>query len=402
MTVFNNPSVDLGDCSTQASPTITPVTMSNATGDNRLVVIILRGGMDGLSTVQPVGDPDFDEMRGTVAKHETGQPTDLDGFYALHPSLNPLMDLWTKGELSFIHAVSTPYRDKRSHFDGQDLLEAGTASLSDGRVRDGWLNRMMQGLENLHGETAFAIGRNAMPVLSGTVPISQWAPSAGLVIRPQTLVLARSLMNAHPQFSYAMENAMRLAQEGTVDQELIPSETLETVQAALRVQIKRGGDDIANFAASRLRGDTRIAAFSLSGWDTHAHQKTVLSGMLRQLASAILNLQRNLGSVWEKTTVVAITEFGRTVHYNGTKGTDHGTGGVMVLAGGALRGGRVIADWPGLAEADLYDRRDLNPTRDVRSHLAWIMRGLFGFEKSFLETTVFPGLDIGSDPRLLL
>ena len=174
------------------------------------------------------------------------------------------------------------------------------------------------------------------------------------------------------------------------------SEMQSDMQAARR---GNGNVRMAEFAAERLRGDSRIAAFSVNGWDTHNNQQTALPNSLRSLSQTILALRENLGPVWGKTTVMAMTEFGRTARLNGTRGTDHGTGGAMLLAGGALGGSRVIADWPGLSEADLYDRRDLMPTRDVRAHAAWVMRHMFGLDKRVLEQVVFPGVDLGSDPR---
>lgn len=159
--------------------------------------------------------------------------------------------------------------------------------------------------------------------------------------------------------------------------------------------------EIARFAASRLRGDTRIAAFSLAGFDTHARQDRSLPRALDRLTEAVLTLEEGLGPVWEKTAIVAVTEFGRTARLNGSGGTDHGTAGAMILAGGALRGGRVIADWPGLGEADLYQRRDLRPTRDLRAHLAWMLHPMFGISQADLTRTVFPGLDMGDDPKII-
>jgi uncharacterized protein (DUF1501 family) len=160
---------------------------------------------------------------------------------------------------------------------------------------------------------------------------------------------------------------------------------------------------IADFAVTQLRDAARIASFSIGGWDTHANQANTLNRPLKRLAEVILALKNGLGGdVWGKTTVVAMTEFGRTVRGNGTRGTDHGTGGAMLLAGGAVRGGRVFGVWPGLEEAALYDRRDLMPTGDVRAYAGWAMRGAFGIGRSALERQVFPGLDLGDDPGLLL
>lgn len=160
---------------------------------------------------------------------------------------------------------------------------------------------------------------------------------------------------------------------------------------------------IADFAAVRLREAARVASFSIGGWDTHVNQATTLARPLTRLAEVILQLKSGLGSdVWGKTTVLCMTEFGRTVRENGTRGTDHGTGGAMLLAGGALRGGRVYGAWPGLSEAALYDRRDLMPTSDVRGWAAWVMRSAFGLEAGRLENSIFPGLDMGDDPNILL
>ncbi|EPX79818.1 hypothetical protein Salmuc_02580 [Salipiger mucosus DSM 16094] len=168
----------------------------------------------------------------------------------------------------------------------------------------------------------------------------------------------------------------------------------------------RGGSAqkrVAEFAAERLGGASRIAAFSINGWDTHDNQDRSLGRALGRLSDTILTLRDGMGpQAWGKTAVVAMTEFGRTVRINGTSGTDHGTGGAMIMAGGAIRGGRVVSDWPGLAEADLYARRDLMPTRDLRAHAGWLIRGLFGLDTKVIERDIFPGLDLGPDPRLLL
>jgi uncharacterized protein (DUF1501 family) len=160
---------------------------------------------------------------------------------------------------------------------------------------------------------------------------------------------------------------------------------------------------LADYAAGHLKADTRIAAFSLSGWDTHRTQAEGIKVPLGRLQTLVLALRDSLGpEVWGKTMLLAMTEFGRTVAENGSKGTDHGTAGAMLMAGGALRGGRVLGTWPGLAEDALYARRDLLPTSDVRSWAGWAMRGLYGFDKGLIENVIFPRLDLGSDPGLLL
>ncbi|UWS78789.1 DUF1501 domain-containing protein [Phaeobacter sp. G2] len=396
-------------CSLAASPLITPVSLAAAPWDQRLVVIILRGGMDGLDAIRPYGDPDFAGHRPGLVRQgglEAGPDLDLDGFFALHPDLAEVMPLWQQGELAFVQAVSTPYRDRRSHFDGQDLLEAGTMGL--GERRDGWLNRMLQVQNRPTDRTAFAIGHGELQLLHGAAPVSDWAPDAELALSPQAEQLAGVLMQEDPLFSAALSEALALSRSdmapgrtggaGDMTQAASTGGMMEMPRASRgQAHLK-----LAEFAAKQLRGETRVASFSLNGWDTHSRQKRNLGAALKRLSGCILALKQGVGpAVWDKTAVVAMTEFGRTVRENGTGGTDHGTGGTMVLAGGAIRGGRVYGRWPGLKEAALYNRRDLMPTGDVREVCAWIMRGITGTGISDLETKVFPGIQMAQDPGVL-
>ncbi|UWQ93312.1 DUF1501 domain-containing protein [Rhodobacteraceae bacterium M382] len=392
-------------CTLAASPVLTPVTFAAAPWETRLVVIILRGGMDALDVIQPYGDPDYAALRRTLKGGPESGAADLDGFYALHPALMPLRPLWDRAELGFVHAVSTPYRDKRSHFDGQDLLEAGTAGL-DGRT-DGWLNRLLQTVPGAGPRTAFALGRDDMKLLRGPAGVSNWSPEANLVMSPQAERLAGLVMQEDPLFHTALNEALDLSRAemgGTrladqmdegIDEKMAPMTMPKPQKGRMHRQI-------AAFAARQLRGDTRVASFSINGWDTHSRQKAGLRAALGRLAETILEVQTGVGpDVWSKTAIVALTEFGRTVRENGTGGTDHGTGGAMVLAGGAIRGGRVQGHWPGLKEADLYARRDLMPTADVRAQVAWILRDVAGLDQTTLENTIFPGVDMGANPKLL-
>ncbi|GHH01606.1 DUF1501 domain-containing protein [Pseudodonghicola xiamenensis] len=373
-------------CSAAASPLWSRVSFAAAPWDTRLVVIILRGGMDGLDVVRPYGAPEYAGLRAALAGGAQGGAAELDGFFGLHPALSELMPLWRKGQLGFVHAVSTPYRDKRSHFDGQDILEAGTARLQTG-VHDGWLNRMLQHLPGIEARTAFALGHGEMKVLAGPATIANWAPDSDLVMSPQAERLMARVMQDDPAFHAAFSEALMLS-----------ADTSDGSGGG-----GSGAVQIAQFAAEQMRADTRIVSFSLNGWDTHGNQSRTLLPALKSLAATITTLHDGVGAdVWDKTAVVAMTEFGRTAAINGTGGTDHGTGGVMVLAGGALRGGRVHGHWPGLAEADLYARRDLMPTGDVRAAAAWILRGASGLDRAVLEQAVFPGLDMGGDPGLML
>ena len=388
-------------CSAAASPLLTPMSFAALPSDNRLIVIILRGGMDGLDVVQPYGDAAMADLRPTLKFGEDGGASDLDGFYALHPALSNLMPLWDKGELGFAHAVSTPYRDKRSHFDGQDLLEAGLGMDGLGRVKDGWLNRMLQALPGADPHTGFAIGREEMLLLAGDAQAMSWSPDTHLTLSAQSKRLLEMVYHDDPLFNAAVGEAFELS--AALENDVAKGADLKAVQKQLMASLKGGSHNrVAAFAANRLLADTRVAAFSINGWDTHDNQGKVLKGALKKLSETILTLRRELGGVWGKTAVLAMTEFGRTARENGTKGTDHGTGGAMLMAGGAIAGGKVFGNWPGLAEPDLYQGRDLAPSMDVRAFSAAAMQGLFGIEKNLLQDAIFPGLDMELSPKIIL
>lgn len=442
----------LAGCSAAAWPLMAPVTLAAAPGDNRFVVIVLRGAMDGLDALRPVGDADYAGLRGDMLARAPSGPM-LGNFFALHPALAPLEPLWQAGEFAFAHSVATPYRDKRSHFDGQDILEAGTGGdVPDLAVRDGWLNRLLQEMPGVEGETAFAIGRDQMKILEGAVPVMSWAPQTRMDISDQGRALLARIYEEDALFHAASAQAIEIssgleAAEDALDAEMeagmdagaapgmgamaggkggkAMDEDMDaddmagndmagndmagnnsggTKQGARAPQATGGGAGVAlaRFAASRLVQETRIASFSLGGWDTHRNQRGLLSRRLRELSATLLALREDLGPVWGKTTVLVMTEFGRTARENGTEGTDHGTGTAMMMAGGAIRGGRAYGDWPGLSEAALYEGRDLMPTRDVRAYAGWAMHGLFGIEKTLIERSIFPGLELGADPGFIL
>ncbi len=370
-------------CSAAAHPLMTTMSFAEGAGlgDNRLVVVILRGAMDGLDVVQPRGDGSFAHARPGLA---LAPALDLDGFFQLHAGLSGLMPLWQAGELGLVHATSTPYRDKRSHFDGQDLLEAGTADGAGGR--DGWLNRLLQAVPGVTAETAYAVGREGMLILSGAAPTRSWAPDQRLALSGQGRLLLDHVAHDDALFREAVGEALVLTEgqagSGTVGDEV---------------------DGLVDFTAERLRGAARIASFSLTGWDTHKGQEKALRRPLERLGRVVTRMKGQLGpEVWGRTVLLAMTEFGRTLRENGSGGTDHGTGGAMLAAGGAVRGGRVLGRWPGLTEADLYARRDLMPTSDLRDWAAQALAGLYGLDRAVLEGAVFPGLRMAAERGLIL
>jgi len=369
-------------CCAAAHPLVTPMSFAAAPGENRLAVIVLRGGMDGLGVVQPYGDRNFNALRGALALTPGGGLSDLDGFFGLHDGLKDLTPLWAAGELAVAHAVSTPYRDKRSHFDGQDLLENGGGdpggTLTE--ARDGWLNRALGSIPGAYAQFAISVGATEMLLLEGAQPAASWAPTADLKLAGDERGLLERLYAHDPLFMDAARDAMMLdAISGGPD--------------------RKGGlsaAKLAEFAAKMLNGESRIAAFSIGGWDTHRAQANALNRPLQDLSAAILTLKERLGRNWDRTAVVAVTEFGRTARVNGSNGTDHGTGGAAILAGGAIRGGKVFGRWPGLGERDLYKDRDLLPTADLRRYPAELLAGLFGVGDAALEQAIFPGLALES------
>lgn len=373
-------------CSAAASPLLTPVSFASARGENRLVVILLRGAMDGLDVLRPVGDRDYATLRPTLAR-ASGLP--LNGFYALHPAAADLLPLWQAGQLGFVQAVATPYRAGRSHFVAQDALENGAGG-ADGAMndaRDGWLNRAIGLIPGASAQTAVSIGRERLLILDGDVPTAHWFPAEDTGLSSQGRALLTALYDADPLLQPVFAKAEQLTLSTATDR--IPKNSKAVSQ-------------LGTYVASRLREDARIASFSLGGWDTHQGQDRTMESQMPMLASTLMSIQSGLGAAWDTTLVLAMTEFGRTARENGSAGTDHGTGGLMIAAGGALRGGQVFGDWPGLGEGQLLAERDLMPTGDVRAYAGWALRSLFGIEASGLESTVFPGLDLGEDPGFVL
>lgn len=368
-----------GACCLAASPLVTPLLLASTPGDNRLVVIVLRGGMDGLAAFPPLDEPLMEQLRPKLAAGRA--PLQLDGRFGLHPALKPLLPMWRRGQLAVAQAVATPYRDKRSHFDGQDILETGEAAA--GALQDGWLNRALTLIPGARAETALTVGRDNMLLLRGAAPTRAWNPGDKLRLRNDARQLLERLYAGDPLFMKAADAAEGLS------------------ALAGQGELADVGDPIARFAGERLAAEVRVAAFSISGWDTHVGQAQAIAPPLQRLAAALLALEAGAGRAWERTLVIAMTEFGRTAHENGSGGTDHGTGGAALLAGGALKGGRIYGYWPGLGEDALYQGRDLMPTLDVRNFPALALTGLFGLPSARVGTDIFPGLDLSRGPKFL-
>jgi len=335
-------------------------------GEARLVVILLRGAMDGLHALIPYGDADYATLRGPLALPQPGQEggvLDLGGFFGLHPALAAMHAMYGEGALLPIHAVAGPYRT-RSHFDGQDLLEGG----SDQRLTSGWLNRALAAAALTEGKArrGLALGIDLPLILRGAQPVGMWAPPRPA--RPDAALYLRmaELLHDDPLLGPGVAEGLRGRGFAT-----------EALSMGAPLPANQGGFLRLAGAAGRLLAapeGPRVAALEIGGWDTHAAQADRMLPALRQLDGGLAALKAELGPAWARTAVLCITEFGRTARINGNAGTDHGTAGAAFLAGGAIQGGRVLADWPGLGQGRLFENRDVQPTRDLRAIAKGLLR----------------------------
>jgi uncharacterized protein (DUF1501 family) len=374
--------------------------------DPRFLTIVLRGALDGLAAVAPVGDPDWVKLRGDNAlKLDGATPAlPLDGFFALNPAMPNLHRLYKAGQAIVVHAVATPYRE-RSHFDGQDVLESGLAR--PGRADTGWLNRALVKLEpddrvrtNTNSQRTFAVGPITPLVVRGPAPVLSWVPPRLPPVSDDTTARLLDLYrHTDPKLARVLEERIdlsSLAPMGAVDRK--PGETAPVLQVGNINQVRAYFAEAAGAAAKFLAkpDGPRVGALALDGWDTHVNEGLVdgrLSQLLGALDGALGAVETNMGAAWSETEVTLITEFGRTARINGSAGTDHGTATVALLLGGALKGGRVVADWPGVREADLYEKRDLKATTDLRAVLKGLLRDHLRVDERALTADIFPGSD---------
>jgi uncharacterized protein (DUF1501 family) len=366
--------------------------------DPRLLVIVLRGALDGLATVAPVGDPDWVRLRGDKALRLEGTTPalPLDGFFALNPAMPNFHRLYQAGQATIVHAVATPYRE-RSHFDGQDVLESGLAK--PGVADTGWLNRALVALAPessgpAHGRAAFAVGPVTPLIVRGAAPILPWTPPRLPPATDDTVMRLLDLYrHTDPTLARVLEERMGLAAIARAgDMQMGQTKPNPGGGAA---QVRSYFAESAGAAAKFLAqpDGPRIGALAFDGWDTHADEGEItgrLANLLGALDGAVAAVEKQMGGAWRETVVALVTEFGRTARINGTQGTDHGTATVVLLAGGALKGGRVITDWPGVAEAKLYENRDLKATTDLRAVMKGLLRDHVRVREGALATAVFP------------
>ncbi len=356
------------------------VSFAQGVGERRLVFIFLRGALDGLAAVPPVGDPGLQRLRSSLVP-DGALP--LDATFALHPGLAALLPWWQARELAIVPAVASPYRD-RSHFDAQHLIETGGDRPR--AAEDGFLNRALAELQQPQGQRlGLAVGSSVPTMLRGATPVASWEPQVLPPAEPGLIAMVARMYAADPLLSRTLAEGVRAA--------TMAGDVLGETAGAGQQRGVAAVRQIAGAAGKLLAAQAgpRVATLDIDGWDTHTNQPNRLGLVLPLLAEAMVALKAELTPVWRQTMVVVLTEFGRTVRPNGTNGTDHGTGSVAFLAGGAVRGGRMLGDWPGLQDGQLFENRDVRPTVDLRAVLKTALAQQLGLSSASLDQRIFPG-----------
>ncbi len=368
----------IGAAGALTSLTLWPSLGMAAANDTRMLVVLLRGGVDGLHVVAPRNDPAYTRLRGNLAPADARA---LDTDFALHPSLFFAHELYGRKQLLPVIAIAPPYR-QRSHFEAQDCLENGTARA--GGIPTGWLNRCVSAMA---GTEALSLTTVMPLIMRGPGDATTWSPPLPEEVNPVLLQRLQTLYAADPKLAASFARA-------------VDSQDME-MSGGKGGRLPQAMASAAGFMAKT--GGPRIAFVEDSGWDTHSNQAAVLTRKLKELDAGLRTFHDGMVPLWNRTVVVVVSEFGRTAAVNGTGGTDHGTGGVALLAGGAVNGGRIAGDWPGLAQGALNEGRDLRATSDTRALLKGVLTAHLRVSESALETQVFPdSRNVRAIERLIL
>ncbi|MDG2521729.1 DUF1501 domain-containing protein [Caulobacter segnis] len=365
----------------------------------KLIVLVCRGGLDGLSLTPPVGDADYAGLRGGVA-YTPEQALKLDGTFGLHPAMSRAHALAQKGQLRIAPAVATPDR-ARSHFEAQDVLETGSEAKYT--ATSGWLNRTLQALSPERKVEALSVGAVAPLILRGQVQAASWSPGRNADSTARLPTILQDLYKNDPLLGPVFARGLQTEAMAQIAMTGLPAPaTAQPMEgmakpdpAAMQAAQRQGmaaaeklGVTVANFMTQA--GGPQIVAISLDGFDTHSGQVGQLQQRLNYMDALIGGLTTGLGPAWKDTVIVAATEFGRTARVNGTGGTDHGTASSALVLGGGLKKGGIIGDWPTLQQTALFENRDTRPTLDMRGLFKGVLRDHLGVEQRALDTTVFP------------
>jgi len=351
--------------------------------NRKFVVVICRGGMDGLSVAIPVGDPDYRALRGGLALGDTALK--LDGTFALNPALPTVHRLVQAGQGRIAPAVATPDR-ARSHFEAQDVLETGAAGVY--ATTSGWLNRAVQAMSSAGKVEAISVGPTAPLILRGPAPAASWSPGRGIEATARLPTLLQDLYKDDPLLGPALARGLTTEAMARDSGATMAGGGMRAGAAQGAEAARTLGQALAGFL--KAPGGPQLAAVSLDGFDTHANQAGLLPVRLTALDALVDGLYAGLGPAWKETVVLAVTEFGRTARVNGTGGTDHGTASTALLLGGALRPGGIVGDWPTLKRPALFEDRDLYPALDLRALEKGLLAEHMGMDRQALDTAVFP------------
>ncbi|THD63528.1 DUF1501 domain-containing protein [Phenylobacterium sp.] len=369
----------------------------------KVIVVICRGGMDGLSVAPPIGDGEYHGLRGGLALTDAALP--VDGTFALHPQLTSVHALAKAGEARIVPAIATPDR-ARSHFEAQDVLETGAAGVYS--TTSGWLNRAVETISVHRKVDALSVGPTAPLILRGKVQTASWSPGRSVDAEARLPTLLQDLYRDDDLLGPALARGLAtetMAKDATAGLSgAQPSGMMGMVGSSAgagagpkagaggaqpgREAARTLGQSLAGFM--REPGGPTVAAISLDGFDSHANQANLLTQRLAYLDAVLDGVHQGLGPEWKNTVVLVATEFGRTARANGTGGTDHGTGSTALILGGALKGNGIVGDWPTLKQQALFENRDVAPTLDMRGLFKGVLADHMGVDRTALETTVFP------------
>lgn len=363
------------------------LTLAATGSDTRFLFVLLRGGLDGLESVPPYGDPGYQAIRGALAlSPSAAKPAHkLDNVFALHPSFDYAAQLYAQGQFVPVVAAAPPYWG-RSHFQAQNCVENGT-SKPDG-AQTGWLNRCIACMPGVDGLACAAV----MPLtMRGPANVETWSPPLPTEVNPILLQRLQPLYAADTRLAAPFARAVTQQDDSPV---LESGVGMMAAGSGKPGKPKQGGLPVMMGAAGGFMGRAdgpRVAFVEDDGWDTHANEAAIVTRKIAELDAGLKAFHQAIGPMWQRTVLIVATEFGRTAHINGTGGTDHGTGGSMFLAGGALRGGRVAGNWPGIGSGELYQNRDVHATTDFRSVFKGVLAAHLNVSESLLESRVFPG-----------
>ncbi len=367
----------------------------------KMVVVICRGGMDGLSVAPPVGDPAYAALRGDLAL-KPEQTLKLDATFSLHPELTSVHRLALQGQARIAPAIATPDR-ARSHFEAQDVLETGEAHVYGSDT--GWLNRTLEVLSPARRVEGLSVGPTAPLILRGKIQAASWSPGKGVDETARLPTLLQDLYHSDPLMGPAFARGLETETMAQAARAAQTRKAAKTPPMAAQAPMSpapaadrngRQGRDAAQTLGATLAGfmiqpnGPQITALSLDGFDTHAGQTGQIATRLTYLDAVLEGISSGLGDQWKNTVVLVVTEFGRTAKANGTGGTDHGTGSTALILGGGLKAGGIIGDWPTLSETALFENRDLTPTLDMRGLFKGVLADHMGVDRAVLETQVFP------------